>query len=364
MQEAGRARLTLAMAEPDAAAEAKPADVLEGLLLPAEVTELHPDDDQVAVRLNGKGNGAEGLVPLGDFRVAQSDPPKVAVGDAIEVHVEQRSSDGRRWVASKDKAMRLRAFRTVQETFRNGAKIEGEVVGTMEGGYSVDIGIRAFLPASQVGMRPVRRSEEVLGQHFTFKIIRFDKSRQNVVVSRRVLLEVERDARLERLKKGALVEGAVKSFTDYGAFVDIGAGVEGLLHIEEMSWNRLRRPQEAVKLGDKITCKVILVDQDKKRISLSLRQIQDDPWAKVTEKYTVGTVVSGLVVSKTDFGAFLELEPGLEGLVHSTGALVAPGDSATLRRVDIGDELSGRVVDIDRDRRRLSLVLAGKDAES
>ena len=223
---------------------------LDGLVLPAEVVAIVADDDQAVVRLRGAGDGGEGVIPLGDFRVARSDEPQVAVGDEVQVHIEHLASDGQRWIASRDKAMRLAAFRKAQQQHRTGERVEGEIVGTVDGGYSVDIGVRAFLPASQVGMRPIRRSDEVLGQRFTFKIIRFDRNRQNIVVSRRVLLESERDERLRRLKQGALVEGKVKSFTEYGAFVDIGAGVEGLLHIEEMSWSRLRRPQEAVKMGE------------------------------------------------------------------------------------------------------------------
>lgn len=334
-------------------------EALEGLRLDAEVTAL--EEDHVLVRLTGEGAGAEGLVPLGDFRVARSDPPQVAVGDRFEVHVEHRAQDGRRFVVSRDKAMRLRAFERVLEAYRAGERVEGEVVGTVEGGFSVDVGVRAFLPASQVGTRPIRRPEEILGQRFTFKIIRLDRSRQNVVVSRRVLIEADREARLARLKVGAIVEGTVKSFTEYGAFVDIGSGVEGLLHLVEMSWSRVRKPQDQVALGDRITVKVIEIDKERRRISLSLRQLQDDPWLTAMERYPEGTVVRGLVVSKTDFGCFIEIETGLEGLIHSTGGLVAAGDAAILRKTDIGDELTARVVDVDLAAKRMSLILHRDD---
>ncbi|MEO1235041.1 MAG: S1 RNA-binding domain-containing protein, partial [Myxococcota bacterium] len=246
----------------------------------------------------------------------------------------------------------------VQAAYRAGELVEGEVAGTTDGGFTVDVGVRAFLPASQVGMRPVRRPDDILGQRLTFKIIRFDRNRQNVVLSRRVLLEAERDARLGRLRVGAVIDGTVRSFTEYGAFVDIGGGIDGLLHIEEMGWTRIRRPQEAVKLGEEVKCKVIGLDKGKKRISLSLRQLQDDPWLTIQQTHPVGSKVTGLVVSKTDFGAFLDLLPGLEGLVLSSGALVDPGDAAALRKVDIGDELEAKVVDVDVEGRRLSLVLA------
>lgn len=357
--------------------EAVIVEALEGRFLEAEVASI--EEDHVLVRLDGwtgdmskasrggEGGGrikfeADGVVPLGDFRVAQSDPPEVAVGDRFLVHVEQRTNDGRRWIVSRDKARRLKAFETVLEAYRSGQTVEGEVAGTIEGGFSVDVGVRAFLPASQVAMRPIRRSDDILGQRFTFKIIRFDRSRQNVVLSRRVLLEAERNERLERLKVGAVVEGTVKSFTDYGAFVDIGGGVEGLLHLEEMSWGRLRRPQEAVALGDRLTLTVINLDKAKMRISLSLRQLQDDPWLIVSKKYPLQSTVHGLVVSKTDVGCFLEIEPGLEGLVFSKGPMVGPRDAAILRKVDIGDEISARVVDIDLGARRMTLVVAHEDS--
>lgn len=332
--------------------------ILDGLLLDAEVIEVITDDDQAVIRLHGEGAEAEAVLPLGDFRVAQSDEAKVKVGDKIAVHVEHLAHDGHRWIASHDKAVRLAEFEKTLSAYKAEQLVEGEVVGQVEGGFSVDIGVRAFLPASQVGMRPVRRAEEVLGQRLTFKIIRFDRSRQNIVVSRRVLLEAERDERLGRLRKDALVEGRVRSFTDYGAFIDIGAGIEGLLHVEEMSWSRIQRPQDVVKLGETLTCKVISLDSDKKRISLSLRQLQDDPWLTAVDNYKPDTIVSGLVVSKTDFGVFVELEPGLEGLVFSTGPFVAAEDAAKLRMVDIGDDVSARVVDINLETKRLSMVLA------
>ncbi|MBX2813139.1 MAG: S1 RNA-binding domain-containing protein [Myxococcales bacterium] len=331
---------------------------LDGLLLDAEVISVATDDDQAVVRLHGAGTQAEAVVPLGDFRVGRSDVAMVAIGARLPVHVEHLGQDGRRWIASHDKAMRLAAFERVLATHRAGETIDGEIVGQVDGGFSVDVGVRAFLPASQVSIRAVRRPEEVLGQRCTFKIIRFDRNRQNIVVSRRVLLESERDERLGRLRQGALVEGCVRSFTEYGAFVDIGAGTEGLLHIEEMGWSRVRRPQDVVTLGDTITCKVIHLDKDKKRISLSLRQLQDDPWLSASEKYAPGTVVKGLVVSKTDYGVFVELEPGLEGLVFSTGPIVDPQDAAKLGNVDIGDDLAAKVVDINLETKRLSMVLA------
>lgn len=332
-------------------------DGLEGQLLEAEVIEVLDGDQQVVARLGEEAASIEVTIPLGDFRVAQSDVPQLSAGERFEVHVEQRTQDGKRFVASRDKALRLRALQRVEAAFRAKEPVEGEVVGHMEGGFAVDVGVRAFLPSSQVALRPIRKTDEVLGQRFTFSIIRFEKNRQNVVVSRRVLLETERKDRLGRLREGAVVEGTIRSFTEYGAFVDIGGGVEGLLHIEEMSWTKVRRPQNVVAKGDVVKVKVIKLEKGKGRISLSLRQLQDDPWSSAADKYSVGSIVNGLVVSKTDFGVFLEIEPGLEGLVHSAGKLVSPRDAAILKRVDIGDELAARVLDVDQETRRMSLAL-------
>ncbi len=326
---------------------------LDGLLVPATVRDVL--DEHVLLDLAGPGVGETGRAPIGDFRVARSDQPTVAPGDELEVLVEYKS--GAYHVVSADKARRLAAFSAVEAAFRAGASVEAEVAGTMEGGFSVDVGVRAFLPASQVGLRPVRRAEELLGARFAVRIIRFDRGRQNVVVSRRVLLEAEREARLARLKVGAIVEGTIKNFTEFGAFVDVGGGVEGLLHIAEMSWSRIRRPEEVVRTGQRLRLEVIELDPSKNRISLSLRRLLDDPWLEVESKHPVGSVATGLVVSKTDFGCFLQLEPGLEGLIHSTGPLVGPKDQQILRRVDIGDEVSARVVDLDLEAKRLSLVL-------
>lgn len=345
--------------EAEALAEVPAALELDGLILPSELVSV--DEDHVVVRLEGDGQGAEAVVPLGDFRTAQSDQIEAKPGERFEVHVEQLSQDKTRWVASKDKVWRLRAFDRVREAYAAKAPVTGEVVGLVDGGYSVDLGVRAFLPSSQVGLRPPRRPDEVLGQELSFEIIRFDRARQNVVVSRRTLLEREQKDRLGRLKVGAIVDGTVRSFTDYGAFVDIGGGLDGLLHVEEMAWTRVRRPQDICEVGQTLRLEVIQIEKGKKRISLSLRRLQDDPWMDVAERFPVGSVVSGLVVSKTDFGCFLELERGLEGLVHSTGPLVESGDAAAIRKIDIGDEIRARIVDIELGARRLSLVLAHEE---
>ncbi|MCA9549671.1 MAG: S1 RNA-binding domain-containing protein [Myxococcales bacterium] len=328
--------------------ELEPAvDDLRGTFVPATVTGL--TDMHVSVSLPG---GVEGLIPRSDFGRVEGEP--AAVGDAFEVYVEQES--GERYLVSRDKALRMAGLNALEKLHADDAVIEGEVVSATQGGFAVDIGVRAFCPASQISLRPVRDPDELLGQTFRFKIIRFQKARQNIVLSRRALLEREQDKTFGRLKVGALVEGTVRRFAEFGAFVDIG-GVEGLLHVGDMSWGRVSKPGEVVSIGQELTLKVLRFDKKAKRISLGLRQCQDDPWLGVPAKYTEGTRVKGLVVSKTDFGCFIEVEPGVEGLVHSTGPMVTATAKKVLDKTDIGDELEARVLDVDQGQKRMSLAL-------
>jgi small subunit ribosomal protein S1 len=324
-------------------------EIMEGRVLGATVAALA--EDRVLVELEGS---ARGWLPLADVRDRETGAPRVKPGDRIEVFVEQRS--GAEWQVSRDKAERLALVDRLEARFRAGETVEGMVVGEVEGGFAVDLGIKAFLPASQFAARPVRDPDQVLGQTFSLKIIRFDRERANVVVSRRAVIEAERERSLGALKPDAIVEGTVKSIVDYGAFVDVG-GIDGLLHISDMSWGRVKHPSDLVQVGQRLTVKVLKLDQKAGKVSLGLRQLEDDPWLEVPSKYPVGTQVTGLVVSKTDYGCFLALEPGVDGLVHSTGPTVTDGARAALKKVDIGDDLSARVVDLDLSQKRLSLVL-------
>jgi small subunit ribosomal protein S1 len=330
---------------PGPEAQADGAEDLRGTFVSATVTGL--TDQHVAVSLPG---GAEGLIPRADLgRGAEP-----SVGEALQVYVEQES--GERYLVSRDKAQRAAVLDALEKLHAEGAVVEGEVVSATQGGFAVDIGVRAFCPSSQVSLRPVRDADELLGQSFRFKIIRFQKGRQNIVLSRRALLENDQDKVFARLKVGALLEGVVRRFADFGAFVDIG-GVEGLLHVGDMSWGRISKPSEAVELGQHLTLKVLRFDKKSKRISLGLRQCQDDPWVTVPTKYTEGTPVKGLVVSKTDFGCFIEVEPGVEGLVHATGPMVTASAKCILDKTDIGDELQATVLDVDQGQKRMSLAL-------
>lgn len=319
---------------------------LRGAFVAATVTDVAPD--HVKVRLEGD---AIGTIPAADFGRGG---PDVAVGDAFSVYVEQPSREG--YLVSKDKAERMAALDRIGAAYEAKEIIEGVVVAASGSGYTVDVGVRAFCPGSQFSLRPIRDPEEVLGQTFRFKVSKFQHSRQNVVLSRRRLLEKERDKLFGRLKVGALVDGTVRRFADFGAFVDIG-GIDGLLHVDDLSWGRVRKPSDVVSIGDELTLKVLKFDKKSRKVSLGLRQCQDDPWLEVADKYPIGTAVQGQVVAKTDYGCFIEVAPGVEGLVHITGPAVTDTAKKQLEKTDIGDELKAQVIAVDAHAKRMSLAL-------
>lgn len=324
---------------------------VEGTIVEAAVVAV--SEDEVVVHL---GEAGEGVIPLADLKQKKSDQPEVQVGESFEVYVDHRPDDAERFIASRDKARRLRALEEVKRAFDEGRSVEGEIVAAVDGGFNVDVGIKAFLPASQLALRPIRNPDSVLGQRLGFKIIRFNESRHNIVLSRRVLLEAERDATLDQIQTGAVIEGTVKSLVDYGAFVDVG-GIDGLLHNSDISWGRVKHPSEVLAVGDPVTVKVLKFDRKKRKLSLGLRQIQEDPWLTAGEKYPVDASVEGPVISKTDYGVFIEVEPGIEGLVHSTGPLVADQAKEALKKVSLGDRIKARVLDLDLPKKRMSLGL-------
>ena len=323
---------------------------VEGTIVDAAVISVA--DDQVVVRF-GEG---EGFIPIADFKQRRSDQPQINVGDTFRVYVDHRPDEVGRFLASRDKALRLEAFERAKAAFDRNETIEGEIVATVEGGFNIDIGVKAFLPASQFGLRPLRSPDQVLGHRFQFKIIRFNEARHNIVVSRRVLLEAEREAILDRVQVGAIVEGRVKSLVDYGAFVDVG-GIDGLLHNSDISWGRVKHPSEVLAVGDPVTVKVLKFDKKKRKLSLGLRQIQEDPWLTAGERYPLDAEVEGPVISKTDYGVFIEIEPGVEGLVHSTGPLVPDAAKEALRKVELGERIKAKVLDMDLPKKRMSLGL-------
>jgi small subunit ribosomal protein S1 len=236
--------------------------------------------------------------------------------------------------------------------------VEGTIVGRVKGGLSVDIGVKAFLPGSQVDLRPIRNLDKLIGEKFKFKVIKFNKKRGNIVLSRRVLLEKERETlkkdTLMKLKEGAILTGIVKNLTDYGAFIDLG-GIDGLLHITDMSWGRVGHPSEMLNVGDELRVIVLKFDPATERVSLGLKQIQEDPWAHAAEKFPPGTRIGGKVVSLTDYGAFIEMEPGVEGLVHISEMSWTKRVKHPSKVMAIGDQVNAVVLDVDAKAKRISL---------
>ena len=305
------------------------------------------------------GYKSEGEVPLEEFK-QQDGTYGVKVGDDIKVFFEAvEDEEGSVWL-SKEKADQLKIWDELQEAYNQEHVVDGRIVQRVKGGLSVDIGVPAFLPGSQVDLRPVRNLDDLIGKTFSFKILKFNKKRGNIVLSRRVLLETEREAMrkdtLERMEEGVVLEGIVKNITDYGAFIDLG-GVDGLLHITDMSWGRVGHPSEILTIGDKINVKVLRYDRERERVSLGLKQTTDDPWNTAAEKYPVGTVVQGKVVSLTDYGAFIALEEGIEGLIHISEMSWIKKIRHPSQILSVGDMVECAVLNLDVENQRISLGL-------
>jgi len=315
---------------------------------------LSIDDDHIQVDVGGK---SEGLVPSWEF-MNDDGTLLVKVGDLVDVLVEESEDDEGRIVLSKEKAERLKVWDEISKAFEGDEAVEGMIVARVKGGLSVDIGVKAFLPGSQVDLRPVRNLEGLLGEKMNFKIIKFNKRRGNIVLSRRALLETERrqmrDETLKTLSEDQIIDGVIKNLTDYGAFIDLG-GIDGLLHITDMSWGRIAHPGELFGVGDEIKVKVLKFDAESERVSLGLKQIQPDPWVDVSMRYVLGKRVSGKVVSLTDYGSFIELEPGIEGLVHVSEMSWTKRIKHPSKMVAIGDEVEAVVLDVDERERKISL---------
>ncbi|HYS07803.1 MAG TPA: 30S ribosomal protein S1 [Myxococcales bacterium] len=303
------------------------------------------------------GYKSEGQVPIQEFGLAEG-KPNVKVGDAVEVLLESRENDTGMVVLSKEKADKMRIWDEISAACERDELVEGTIVGRVKGGLSVDIGVKAFLPGSQVDLRPIRNLDKLIGEKFKFKVIKFNKKRGNIVLSRRVLLEKERETlkkdTLQKLKEGAILTGIVKNLTDYGAFIDLG-GIDGLLHITDMSWGRVGHPSEMLNVGDELRVIVLKFDPATERVSLGLKQIQEDPWAHASDKFPPGTRITGKVVSLTDYGAFIEMEPGVEGLVHISEMSWTKRVKHPSKVMAIGDQVNAVVLDVDAKAKRISL---------
>ena len=325
----------------------KEGDVVRGIV-------VGMDAEHVLVDVGFK---SEGMVPLWEL-MDENGQVTLREGDPVDVLVEEVEDAEGRIVLSKEKADRLKVWEEISRAYNADQAVEGTVVSRVKGGLSVDIGFKAFLPGSQVDLRPVRNLEHLLGERMQFKIIKFNKRRGNIVLSRRALLEKERELRrretLETLEVGQIVDGVIKNLTDYGAFIDLG-GIDGLLHVTDMSWGRVNHPSELFRVSDQLKVKVLKFDAGNERVSLGLKQIQPDPWIDSAHKYPIGKRVQGKVVSLTDYGIFLELEPGVEGLVHVSEMSWVKRVKHPSKLVSLGDAIDAIVLDVDEGNRKISL---------
>jgi small subunit ribosomal protein S1 len=306
------------------------------------------------------GYKSEGVIPMNEF-VDASGTANVRAGDEVDVLVESKETDDGLVLLSKEKADKLKVWDEISAACERDELIDGTITARVKGGLSVTIrgGVKAFLPGSQVDLRPIRNLDKLIGQTFEFKVIKFNKKRGNIVLSRRVLLEKERDKlkaeTLQSLEEGQVVTGVIKNLTEYGAFVDLG-GIDGLLHITDMSWGRVSHPSEVFSVGDEVTVKVLKYNADTERVSLGLKQITEDPWNEVAATYPIGTKVSGKVVSLTDYGAFVEMQQGIEGLIHvSEMSWKKPKHPSKV--LEIGQDVECVVLDVDAQNKRISLGL-------
>jgi small subunit ribosomal protein S1 len=315
---------------------------------------LAVDEDNVTIDVGFK---SEGLVPSWEF---MDDDGTVLVqpGDDVDVLIEDAEDQHGRIVLSKEKADRLLVWDEISRAYKADEPVEGTVISRVKGGLAVDIGVKAFLPGSQVDLRPVRNLESVVNQKLKFKIIKFNKRRGNIVLSRRALLETERKklraATLETLAPGQIVDGVIKNLTDYGAFIDLG-GIDGLLHVTDMSWGRVNHPSELFQVGDEIKVKVLKFDPESERVSLGLKQIQPDPWIDASMRFPIGKRVHGKVVSLAEYGAFIELEPGIEGLIHVSEMSWTKRVKHPSKMVSVGDDVESVILDVDERERKISL---------
>ena len=334
----------------------------EGDLVTGQVVKI--EHDEVLVDIGFK---SEGVVPSRELSIRKDADPSdiVALGDEIEVWVLQKEDKDGRLILSKKRAEYERAWISVEEKFKAGEPVVGEVIEVVKGGLILDIGLRGFLPASLVDLHRVKNLEMYLNTELEARVVEMDRNRNNVVLSRRVLLEEgrknERAEILSKLSKGMRLKGTVSSIVDFGAFVDLG-GIDGLVHISELSWSHVNHPSEVVKVGDKVEVEVLDVDLQRERISLGLKQTTEDPWIKLVESYPLGSIVDGKVTKTVPFGAFVELDNGVEGLVHISEMSPKHIDTPT-QVVHAGDSVKVKVMEINPDRRRISLSMKAAAAD-
>ncbi|WP_044347072.1 30S ribosomal protein S1 [Dethiosulfatarculus sandiegensis] len=320
----------------------------------AKGTIVAVEKDYVVVDIGYK---SEGQIDINEFKDVDG-VIQAEVGQEVDVLLERTEDDEGTIILSKEKAAKIKVWDEISRVYNDDGEITGSIVGRVKGGMSVDIGVPAFLPGSQVDLRPVRNLDALVGQTFDFKILKFNKKRSNIVLSRRVLLEKEREVKktetLKVLETNQVMQGVVKNITDYGVFVDLG-GIDGLLHITDMSWGRVGHPSEMFGIGDEINVKVLNFDRDRERVSLGLKQLKEDPWIAAAEKYSVGTRIEGRVVSLADYGAFVEVEEGVEGLIHVSEMSWTRKVRHPSKIVNVGDVVEAVVLSINPEAKRISL---------
>jgi small subunit ribosomal protein S1 len=328
-------------------------DIRRGEIVTGRVVQINNDVVMVDV-----GSKMEGQIPAAEFKDDQGGIG-VEVGDEIEVLVERRNEEGE-LILSRNKAARIKVWDKIINAHQHNIPIKGTVVERVKGGLSVDIGIPAFLPGSQVDVRPIKDLDRFVGQSCLFNIIKYDRERNNVVLSRRAILETERGEErkkiLETIEEGKVMEGIIKNITDYGIFIDLG-GIDGLLHITDISWGKVTRPSDAFNRGEKINVKVLSFDRDKERVSLGLKQLTANPWDTIRERYPVGAMIEGKLVSIVDYGAFVELEPGVEGLIHVSEMFWTREIKHPSKILSVGDQVTVMVLDVSPENKRISLGL-------
>jgi small subunit ribosomal protein S1 len=327
-------------------------NIQEGEVIRGRIVQV--SDDFVMVDIGYK---SEGQISIHEFK-DELGIVQAGIGDEIDVLLEFHDDDDGTIHLSKEKAAKIKVWDDISRIYSEDGMIEGKIIAKVKGGLAVDIGVQAFLPGSQVDLRPVRNLESLIGHTFPFKVLKYNKKRRNVVLSRRALLEKEREQMksytLATLQDNKEVDGIVKNITDYGVFVDLG-GIDGLLHITDMSWGRVGHPSEMFQIGDKIKVKILSFDRDSERVSLGLKQLVDDPWTKAEEKYPVETKVRGKVVSLTDYGAFVEIEEGVEGLIHVSEMSWTKKIRHPSKILSVGDEVEAVVLSINPENKRISL---------
>src|SRR5712691_10392390 len=326
----------------------------EGEVMKGKVLKITDTDVIVDI-----GYKSEGVIPVAQF-IEPDGQLTIKVGDVIDVLLEDTEDMEGHIVLSKEKAERVKVWEEVEKAYNENSIIRGRVIERIKGGLSVDIGIRAFLPGSQIGVRPVKNLDALKGKEIECRVIKFNRKRGNIVLSRKLVLESEQARKkaftLEVLKEDADVRGTVKNITDYGVFIDLG-GIDGLLHVTDLSWGRVNHPSEMFNVGDEITVKILKYDREKERVSLGYKQLTPDPWTLVRQVYPVGARVTGKVVNLTDYGAFVELESGVEGLIHVSEMSWSKRVKHPSKMLQLGQDIEAVILDLDLDSRRISLGL-------